>query len=58
MSNPETTEPTEREIELLLWKSLVDEGGSMTVPYVSDLPERRVRFIRHKHYWEAVADGR
>jgi hypothetical protein len=51
------TTPTERELELLMWKSLVDEGGSMTVPYVEDKPERRVRYIRHQKWWEVVADG-
>jgi len=49
--------PTERELELLMWKSLVDEGGSMTVPYVEDKPQRSVRYIRWPDYWEVVAYG-
>jgi len=57
MADRTETTLTNRQIELLIWKTLVDEGGAMTVPYVEDKPERRVRYIRHQHYVECVAEG-
>jgi hypothetical protein len=46
-----------RQLELLLWKAVTDEGGAATIPYVEDKPERQLRFVHHSRFVEVIAEG-